>query len=68
MNNACSIYYDMQRDSFYRVDKQTGDMTRSFLNGDKLPLFHPNITGFEPKRRRVNAYNNKESTRCYLSV
>lgn len=33
MNNPYSIYYDMQKNSFYRVNKDNGEAVRAYLNG-----------------------------------
>lgn len=33
MSNPYNIYYDMQRNSFYRVNKETGDSAPSYING-----------------------------------
>lgn len=43
----------MQRNSFYRVNKATGDSARSYVNGENLPSFQPNVTGFVSRRRKV---------------
>ena len=43
----------MQRNSFYRVNKETGDSARSYVNGENLPSFQPNVTGFVSHRRKV---------------
>lgn len=56
MNNAYNIYYDMQTNSFYRINKETGDQARTYLNGENIPSFKPNITGFEYHNRKVYVY------------
>lgn len=33
MNNPYNIYFDMQRNSFYRIDKSTGTTAHTYLNG-----------------------------------
>lgn len=53
MNNPYNIYYDMQRNTFYRINKQTGDTAKTYLNGENVPSFKPNVTGFEPNLRKV---------------
>ena len=46
MNNPYNIYYDMQRNSFYRVNKRTGNEVKAYLNGENVPNFKPDVTGF----------------------
>lgn len=46
MNNPCSIFFDMERNSFYRIDKDTGIQAKSYLNGQNIPSFKLNVTGF----------------------
>lgn len=46
MSNPYSIYYDMQRNSFYRINKDNGDAVKAYLNGENVPSFKPNVTGF----------------------
>ena len=41
----------MQRNTFYRIDKETGEATQTYKNGDKLPAFKPNITGIDYRDR-----------------
>lgn len=48
-----TIYFDYEANSFYKVNKFTGQSIKSYKNGEDLKYFKPNVTGFNYKARKV---------------
>lgn len=49
--SAASVYHDMERDIYFRIDKATGREERSHKNGMPLQTFKVNVSGSDPHRR-----------------
>ena len=48
------VHYDPQRDSFYRIDKTTGQTTPSYCTGQDMKVYRPDVTGYDYHIRKVS--------------
>jgi hypothetical protein len=47
------VQYDFERNTFYRVNKETGVQSPTYKTGEELKKFRPDITGHNYLIRRV---------------
>jgi hypothetical protein len=53
MNKNISVIHELQSNEYYRIDKTTGSVEKSFKNGEPLKSFKIDITGNDYKTRRI---------------
>ena len=53
MKSNDTVYFDNLRNSFYRINKDSGKELKSYKNGDPIITFKPNVTGMNFKIRQV---------------
>jgi hypothetical protein len=51
------IQFDLERNSFYKINKDTGQSFFTYKNGDPLKKFKPDITGIDYHLRKITKTN-----------
>ena len=58
-SGSSSIYHDLDKNKYYRINKQTGEVQRSHKDGSLLKSFKVDITGSDYKIRKAVEESSK---------
>ena len=60
---SATIYHDLEKNIYYRINKDNGQISRAHKNGSLLKTFKMNITGSDYKMRKsIDAASNKDAS------